>query len=65
MKTVINKNGKEIDYEAAIELMDDKIREALNIANKLSTQEFFSAYEIAHEMKYKKEWELSKANPTY
>lgn len=46
---VINKNGTEINYEAAVALMDDEIREQLH--NELAPcedQEFFSAYEKAH-----------------
>ena len=65
MKTVINKNGKEIDFEASIELMDDEIRESLhNELSPCSDQVFFSAYEKAHEEKFG-EWELSKENPTW
>lgn len=64
--TIINKNGTEINFDAAVELMDDEIREQL--ADKLapcSEQEFFSAYETAHAEKYGEEWELSKANPVF
>ena len=63
---VINKNGTEIYYDAAVELMDDEIRE--DLADKLAPcteQEFFTAYEAAHEAKYGEEWELSKENPVY
>lgn len=63
---VINKNGTEINYEAAVALMDDEIREQLH--NELAPcedQEFFSAYEKAHEEKFGEEWELSKENPVW
>ncbi|WP_368234278.1 hypothetical protein [Anaerotruncus rubiinfantis] len=63
---VINKNGTEINYEAAVALMDDEIREQLH--NELAPcedQEFFSAYEKAHEEKIGEEWELSKENPVW
>ena len=61
---VTNMNGTDIYWNAAVELMDDEIRETLE--GKYETeQEFFSAYEQAHEEKYGEEWELSKANPTY
>ena len=64
--TVINTNGKEIDFEAAVNLMDDEIRETLaNDGKERTEQEFFSDYEIAHESKYGEEWELSKANPVW
>lgn len=63
---VINKNNKSIDYEIAVNLMDDEIREHLSLELAPCTdQEFFSAYEKAHEDKYGEEWELSKENPTY
>ena len=61
---VINMNGTEINYEAAVELMDDEIRES--ICDTVDTeQEFFTAYENAHAEKYGEEWELSKENPCY
>jgi len=63
---VKNMNGTEIEFDAAVEMMDDEIRERL--ANKLapcSDQEFFSAYEQAHLEEFGEEWELSKSNPCY
>lgn len=63
---VINMNGTEINYEAAVELMDDEICESLNFELAPCTeQEFFTAYEEAHIEKYGEEWELSKENPCY
>lgn len=63
---VINMNGTEINYEAAVELMDDEICESLNFEIAPCTeQEFFTAYEKAHIEKYGEEWELSKENPCY
>lgn len=63
---VINANGTEIDYEVAVMHMDDDIREELcrEIA-PCTEQEFFSAYEQAHERAFGEEWELSKSNPCY
>lgn len=61
---VINKNGKQINYDAAVQLMDDEIREELHAELAPCTeQEFFSAYEAAHAEKFGEEWELSKENP--
>ena len=52
---VINMNGTEINYEAAVAMMDDEIRES--ICGTVDTeQEFFSAYEKAHIEKYGEEW---------
>ena len=63
---VINMNGTEINYEAAVELMDDEICESLNFELAPCTeQEFFTAYEKAHAEKYGEVWELSKENPCY
>ena len=63
---VINMNGTEINYDAAVELMDDEICESLNFEIAPCTeQEFFTAYEKAHIEKYGEEWELSKENPCY
>ena len=61
---VINMNGTEINYEAAVELMDDEIMESI-CGTVESEQEFFTAYEKAHAEKYGEEWELSKENPCY
>lgn len=63
---VINMNGTEIDYEAAVELMDDEIREHLHMTiAPCSEQTFFEAYEIEHDKKYGELWELSKDNPVW
>lgn len=57
--------GTEIYYDAAVLAMDDDIREALASEGFETEQEFFSAYEIAHEEQYGEEWELSKVSPQY
>lgn len=63
---VINMNGTEIDFEAAVNLMDDEIREDLNFELAPCTEHvFFTAYEKAHAEKFGEEWELSKENPCY
>lgn len=63
---VTNRNGYELDFDAAVGYMDDEIREQLHaMLAPCSDQEFFTAYEIAHEKKYGEEWELSKRNPTW
>lgn len=66
IKMVINQEGKEIDFDAAVALMDDEIREQIHDELAPCTeQEFFSAYEKAHAAKYGEPWELSKVNPVY
>ena len=62
---VINTNGHEIDFEAAVQMMDDEIREAVVSEGYESEQVLFTAYEKAHAEKYGTEWELSKANPVW
>lgn len=63
---IINRNGYELDYDAAVQLMDDDIREELcaQVA-PCKEQEFFAAYEVAHAEKFGEEWELSRENPCW
>ena len=67
MKTyVVNEYGVEIDYDSAVNLMDDELCERLSDElAPCSNQEFFDAYCEAHEEKYGEPWELAKANPVY
>lgn len=66
MKNVINAAGTEINFESALALMDEDIREELHAELAPCTdQEFFSAYEARHAAKFGEAWELSKANPNY
>ena len=63
---VKNKNDYELDFEAAVNLMDDEIREKINFKMApCSEQEFFTAYEEEHLKEFGEEWELSKANPIW
>lgn len=64
--TVFNAHHVDIDFDVAVSLMDDELREEIhnNIA-PCSDQDFFEAYEKAHQEKFGEEWELSKANPCY
>lgn len=63
---VKNKYGVEINYDAAVALMDDDIREELHEAlSPCTDQEFFDEYCKAHLEKFKEEWELAKENPIY
>ena len=63
---VINANGTAIDFETAVSMMDDEIRESVHAELAPCTeQEFLAAYEKAHAAKYGEEWELSKANPCF
>lgn len=63
---VTNGYGVDIDFDIAVNLMDDEIREELNdILAPCTEQNFFDEYCIAHEEKYGEEWELAKENPCY
>ena len=53
MSKQVTLNGKTIDFDAAVNLMDDDIRECLH--NKMAPctdQEFLNAYVEAHAAKY-------------
>lgn len=66
MSNVKNENGKELNFDAAVILMDDDIREELHDELAPCTdQEFFDAYAKAHAEKFGEEWELAKANPVW
>lgn len=67
MAKVINKNGYELDFDAALMYMDDEIKEKLNreMPYCFSDQEFFTAYEKAYEKATGEEWFLSESNPTW
>lgn len=60
---VTNDFGLEIDFETAVNLMDDDIREELNAKGIESIQEFFDAYAEAHLEKFGEAWELDNPNP--
>lgn len=61
---VKNDYGVEVDYDTAVSLMDNDIREDLH--RKLvpcSNQEFFDAYCAEHRKKFGEEFEFAKRNP--
>lgn len=65
-KMVTNKNGKELDFNATVQFMDDEIREKLhNEMAPCSKQEFFTAYEEAHKQTFSEDWFLSEPNPVW
>ena len=64
--TVKNNYGVEIEWNAAVNLMDDDLREELSADLAPCTeQEFFEAYAKAHDNKFGEAWELAKDNPCY
>lgn len=46
MKTIKDYNGNKIDFEAAVMLMDDEIREQLHAEGIEDEQEFYEEFEI-------------------
>lgn len=68
---VTNDYGVDINYDVAVNLMDDEIREQLHEELVMQSdqdcteQKFFDEYCKAHEDKYGEEWELAKENPCY
>lgn len=52
-------NNTQVDFEAAVNLMDDEIREALHMEMAPCTeQEFFDAYCEVYEEKYGEEFAI-------
>ena len=50
-------NGQDIDFEAAVNIMDDELREQVNAELAPCTnQEFFERYEELHEEKFGEEF---------
>jgi hypothetical protein len=62
--TIKNSHEVEINFETAVQLMDDEIRENLHPEYD-NAQEFFNAYCKAHKQKFSEEFELDKKNPIY
>lgn len=66
MTMIYNGAGTEIDFEAAVGLMDDDLREDLHRLMAPCTEaEFFAAYCAAHRDKFGEEFEPNKSNPVW
>ena len=66
MAKITNAAGTEIDFDAAVVLMDDEWREEVHMDLAPCTeQEFFDAYCHLHERKSGEEFEPNKANPVW
>ena len=64
---VINRYGVSIDFDAAVNLMDDDTREAIHAIGNYDDdpQGFFNAYAASHQAKHGTPWELDKPHPVY
>lgn len=66
MKKVKNDYGVIVDYDTAVLLMDDELREDIHRELAPCTdQEFFNEYAKRHAEKFGEIWELAKENPCY
>jgi len=66
MSKVVNKYNIEIDFDAAVNIMDNDLREQLHEElAPCSEQEFFDAYAKMHEEVFGEIWELAKKNPIW
>lgn len=63
--TINNQYNVAIDFDTAVNMMDDAIREQIHAQGINTEQEFFIAYAAAHLDKYGEPWELDKSNPVY
>ena len=62
---VMNEYGVKIDFNIALSLMDDELREKVHMELAPCTeQDFFDAYAKAYAEKYGEEWVLDNPNPT-
>lgn len=62
---VMNEYGVKIDFNVALSLMDDELREKVHMELAPCTeQEFFDTYAKAYKEKYGEEWVLNNPNPT-
>ncbi len=66
MIMVVNSFGVKFDFDVAVNYMDDDLRNELAAELAPCTdQEFFDAYEKAHQEKFGEVWVLGEANPVY
>lgn len=62
--TVLDENGSAVDYAAAVNLMDDDLREELHIKLAPCTdQEFFDEYAKAHREKFGEDFAPAVGKP--
>lgn len=63
---VKNEYGVEVDFDSAVLMMHDEVREMVhNNLAPCTDQEFFDAYCAAHYDAFGEVWELAKQNPVW
>ena len=63
--TIRNQYNVAIDFDTAVNMMDDAIREQIHAEGIDDAQQFFDTYAAAHFDKYGEAWELDKPHPVY
>lgn len=65
--TIVNEYGYEMDYDAAVNMMDDDLRKAIYnwITEPITPQQFFDTYRKEHYKKFGEVFELAKPNPVW
>jgi hypothetical protein len=65
--TIRNQYDVAIDFDTAVNMMDDDIREVIAAIGDYDDdpQGFFNAYAAAHLATYGETWELDKPHPVY
>ena len=63
--TIRNQYNVAIEFDTAVNMMDDAIREQLHAEDIETEQEFFVRYAAAHMDKDGEPWELDKPHPVY
>ena len=62
--TIINSYGKEFDFEATVQMMDDEVRESVHEdMAPCSEQEFFDEYCKRHEAKFGEPFTFDERHP--
>jgi predicted thioesterase len=51
-------NGREVDFDACVQMMDEEIREGLHGRCVTNPQEFLDAYCLIHKYEHGKEFEI-------
>jgi len=63
---VVNRYGKCLDFKAAVNLMDEALREQVHDTFAPCTnQVFFDRYVDAHKMRFGEDWVLDDPNPIW
>lgn len=65
MNTVKNKYGREIDFDAAVNIMDDEVREQVAASGCVNEQAFFDVYCYYHLIVFGEDFEPNKENPVW